>query len=352
MGRRPPGRALGRVPDGGRLHRRELDWSPYYLRTELKVKDDAVEIQIADSEELGQQGNQIHERALLHVGSLRRTIRTALRSDTEREPQQQAGLAGETRRREDLTRAMRNPPSPTGSVATQLLGEYHALVIGNDAYERLPRLRTAVADARAVASLLERDYGFEVTRLENADRKQIVSAMNAYRSRLDERDNLLIYYAGHGWYDEDAQRGYWLPTDAVQGDPTDWVSNATITDMLRAMPSRHVLVVADSCYSGTLTRGIRAKSQDRHLARLAERRSRTALTSGGLEPVEDGAGQHSVFATAFVSILRENDEILDAQSLFTAMRRPVMLDSDQTPEYSDIRRAGHDGGDFLFAPTR
>jgi hypothetical protein len=25
-----------------------------------------------------------------------------------------------------------------------------------------------------------------------------------------------------------------------------------------------------------------------------------------------------------------------------------MLNSDQTPEYSDIRKAGHDGGDFLF----
>jgi uncharacterized caspase-like protein len=122
--------------------------------------------------------------------------------------------------------------------------------------------------------------------------------------------------------------------------------------MLRAIPARHVLVVADSCYSGTLTRGIRAKSSDRHLARLAEKRSRTALTSGGIEPVEDGQGEHSVFALAFTDALRANDQILDGHSLFTSMRRPVMLEADQTPEYSDIRRAGHEGGDFLFAPRR
>jgi hypothetical protein len=30
------------------------------------------------------------------------------------------------------------------------------------------------------------------------------------------------------------------------------------------------------------------------------------------------------------------------------MRRPVMIASEQTPEYPDARRAGHDGGDFVF----
>jgi hypothetical protein len=27
-----------------------------------------------------------------------------------------------------------------------------------------------------------------------------------------------------------------------------------------------------------------------------------------------------------------------------------MLNSDQTPQYSDIRRAGHEGGEFIFVP--
>jgi len=73
------------------------------------------------------------------------------------------------------------------------------------------------------------------------------------------------------------------------------------------------------------------------------------LSSGGVEPVLDaGGGRHSVFAKAFLEALEENRDVLDGQGLFARIRRPVVLNSPQTPEYSDIRLAGHDGGDFLF----
>ena len=83
---------------------------------------------------------------------------------------------------------------------------------------------------------------------------------------------------------------------------------------------------------------------------MAGKKSRTALVSGGLEPVMDsGGGEHSVFAKAFLEALADNDGVLDGQALFARIKRPVILNSDQTPDYADIRRAGHDGGDFLFA---
>jgi hypothetical protein len=43
---------------------------------------------------------------------------------------------------------------------------------------------------------------------------------------------------------------------------------------------------------------------------------------------------------------------MDGIQLFTKMRRPVMVAADQTPQYSDVRQAGHDGGDFLFVRKR
>ena len=55
-----------------------------------------------------------------------------------------------------------------------------------------------------------------------------------------------------------------------------------------------------------------------------------------------------MFARAFLTALRENNDVMDGNALFNAIKRPVVLDTDQTPQYSDIRRAGHDGGDFLF----
>ena len=93
-------------------------------------------------------------------------------------------------------------------------GNYHALVIGIDEYKHLPKLETAVRDAKAVAQVLEKDYGFKVRLLVNPDRLGIIDAFDEYRETLGGKDNLLIYYAGHGWLDEDADRGYWLPGDA------------------------------------------------------------------------------------------------------------------------------------------
>lgn len=89
------------------------------------------------------------------------------------------------------------------------------------------------------------------------------------------------------------------------------------------------------------------------IARLALKRARTVLSSGGVEPVLDtGGGRHSIFAKAFLDALGQNDGIVDLTSLFSLIRRQVMLSADQTPQYSDIRYAGHDGGDFLFARGR
>jgi hypothetical protein len=231
------------------------------------------------------------------------------------------------------------------------LGEYHALIIGNNDYPDLPNLQTAVNDAKALSALLRDRYRYNVKTLLNATRSEILQALSHYRRILTDQDNLLIYYAGHGWLDEDADRGYWLPIDATQDDDIHWIANESITSKTRAMEAKHVMIIADSCYSGKLIRGIHVnQNTPNYLKRLATRRARVVLTSGGIEPVSDAGGRdnHSVFASALLRALEENDDILEGHELFSQVRRPVAVNSDQIPEYSDIRKAGHDGGDFLF----
>jgi hypothetical protein len=234
-------------------------------------------------------------------------------------------------------------------------GAYHALVIGNNDYRHLAKLQTAKSDASDVGRILQDHYGFKVQLLLDADRSQILLALNRLRSGLKPPDNLLIYYAGHGWLDKEGDEGYWLPIDAQLDNTVNWLSNSSITTMLRGMRAKHVLIVADSCYAGKLARGLHTvkKSPD-YLYRISNKRARSVLSSGGLEPVVDsgGAGHHSVFASAFIAALLENDSIMDGTQLFSHLRRPVMLNSDQTPEYSDLRKAGHDGGDFIFVRKR
>ncbi len=188
----------------------------------------------------------------------------------------------------------------------------------------------------------------------NANRYNTLKVLGGLRNTLTKKDNLLIYYAGHGVLDEASERGYWLPVDAEKDFKSNWISTAEITDALKALQSWHVLVVADSCYSGTLVRSAPVTFKnpiERNflIKRLHKKKSRTAITSGGLEPVADSGGDgHSVFAQAFLDILKNNDSIIETEDIFGRLRDKVILNADQTPEYSNVRKVGHNGGDFIF----
>jgi len=241
-------------------------------------------------------------------------------------------------------------------------GNYHALVIGNNEYRLLRRLQTAVNDAREVARILKAEYGFEVTLLLNASRYEILSALNSLRERLTDKHNLLIYYAGHGEIDKVNQRGYWLPVDAEPNSSANWIPNISLTDTLNAMSVRQLLVVADSCYAGTLTRsalgrlevGMSQEERNKVFATMAQRRSRLVMTSGGVEPVLDSAGgSHSVFAHALIELLRANVGVVPGQEVFRLLQVQVAakaqrLEVQQVPEYAPIKFGGHEGGDFFF----
>ena len=244
------------------------------------------------------------------------------------------------------------------------VGNFYALVIGNQHYKYLPSLDTSINDAKAVAKILKEKFGYKVTLLLDATRYQILSELNKFRKKLTEKDNLLIYYAGHGELDRVNLRGQWLPVDAEAGNTANWISNISVTDILNAMAARHILLVADSCYSGTLTRSsltdIEAgKTEEERLnwiKTLAKMRSRTALTSGGLAPVLDGGGgDHSVFAKAFLDSLAALDDISEGQKVYREVAARVAYVAsryqvEQVPQYAPIKYAGHEAGDYIFIP--
>ncbi|MEO8339633.1 MAG: caspase family protein [Nitrospirota bacterium] len=251
-------------------------------------------------------------------------------------------------------------------ITTTGFGQYHALVIGNDHYRQWAPLNTPIADATAVAALLKDRYGFQVTLLKDGTRKDILKALNELRKTLTERDQLLIYYAGHGFLEPSIDRGYWIPIEGDLQDNSEWIEFPAITDLLQLIPAKQVLVVADSCFAGKLTRsalghvGSEVADQSRQglLRELGNRKIRTALTSGGAKPVlDDGGAGHSVFATAFLKVLTDNATALETERLYWAVRAHVVqtaerLKFEQVPTYAPIHMAGHEGlGDFVFVPT-
>lgn len=244
-------------------------------------------------------------------------------------------------------------------------GNYHALIIGNQDYQHLPKLDTPINDASAIAKVLRDRYGFSNTMLFNANRYQLLSAINKLRANLTEKDNLLIYYAGHGTLEPLNMRGYWQPIDAEANNTANWISTFDITDMLNIMSAREVLVIADSCYSGAMTLSsipnlstrLSEEKRLQALKQISTKRSRTALTSGGLAPVldSDGDGRHSIFNKALISFLENSHGIIEGLRVYQSVGQKVSLDAsrlrfEQIPQYAAINNAGHEAGDFFFVP--
>lgn len=243
-------------------------------------------------------------------------------------------------------------PVPSGS---SRFGRYRALVIGSADYTYLPGVATADEDAEAVSHLLEARYGFEVTHLRNPSLSAVQGALDRFQRELSRDDNFLLYWAGHGTVSNELGRCYWIPVDAMGDDPTEGLSNEELATALREMKAKHVMVVADSCFTAGQRRGTGLAAEDAAARdRLARKRTRVVLSSGGLEPIQDGrGGRHSVFTGAFLASLAENGqngEVMDGTALFGAIRERV-TGASQTPEYADIRGADHGGGDFLFVPA-
>jgi hypothetical protein len=248
-------------------------------------------------------------------------------------------------------------PEPKEDIL-DIKGKYYAVIIGINNYKYLDSLQTAVNDAKEVGRVLKDSYGFETISLINqrATRGNIVSELNKLRRKLSSDDKLLIYYAGHGYFDENTKKAYWLPVDAERSDDTNWILAERITSNLKRIPAKHILVVSDSCYSGTLTRTAQVdlfskETRLNYINKILNKDARVLIASGGNEPVADsGGGGHSVFAEAFIKALKQVDKkVFLAEELFVGyIKESVAGKADQIPEYSLIKNSGHDGGDFIF----
>jgi TPR repeat protein len=240
---------------------------------------------------------------------------------------------------------------------------YHALVIGNSNYLHWRKLKTAANDAREVKELLQGRYGFDVKLLIDATRAEIGRALYEYEQTLTDSDRLLIYYAGHGGNKVfPPERAYWLGVDSDPDNPSTWIGAQDVSDDISQIHARHILLVADSCYSSVITHPtstIVAPASDERSVRIKwSRGARMVLTSGADEPVVDSTDPsqtHSLFAEEFLAVLRQNTILLSGQALAHEISGR-MADSaartgiKQSPTYSNLQDQQHMFGDFFFVP--
>ncbi len=270
------------------------------------------------------------------------------------------------RRGPDATGAADGYAAPGSGEAVRgaaALPDYRALVIGINKYdpadgEGWHPLDTARADAEAVAGILAGEYGFQVRTLLDgeASRAAILNALDELATAgTDGAD--LVYFAGHGAFDEKLNEGYWIPADARQringrDAKEDWLWNSTITRLIGASQARHVLVMSDACYSGALFRGdepLRAQGGQAWYERAIARPSRYLITSGGVEPVLDSGSGHSIFAQQAINYLQHAaPPVFSASDLGAALRERVAALTGQMVQMGPLPLGGHSGGEFVF----
>jgi hypothetical protein len=234
-----------------------------------------------------------------------------------------------------------------------ITGKFFALIIAVQNYkdQTINSLDYPLQDGENVANALTENYTFDkrdIIMLKDPDRKEIIKVFTDLRTKLTSNDNLVIFYAGHGIWDEGLRQGYWLPSNANATEPSEWLPNSTVRDYIRGIKSKHTLLLADACFSGGIFKTRDALPRpDMAVQKTYELPSKTAITSGAMKSVPD----KSVFIEYLVKKLKENKEkYLYAQRLYLQLKDPVINNSpnSQTPLHGVINEAGDEGGDFIF----
>jgi len=235
----------------------------------------------------------------------------------------------------------------------------YAVIFGTDNYEEWGDLTNPVNDSRTIGKELEENYGFKVEVIENASKREVLLKIREYakKSYLPE-DQLLIFFAGHGQFDELTKTGYLVTTDSKKRDEIKetYLSHSILRDVINNIPCEHVLLTMDACFGGTFDPVI-AKAGSRgeddyeltateFIKRKLRFKTRKFLTSGGKEYVPDGRpGAHSPFARKFLEALRNyggKDRILTLTEMATYMERLEILP--RSGEFGD----NEPGSDFVF----
>ncbi len=233
--------------------------------------------------------------------------------------------------------------------------KYYALIISVQDYasDDIKDLSEPQKDATRLVEVLQKQYTFEtsdVSILQDPTRSEIITSLDELSQTVRPQDNLLIFYAGHGYWDEKLEQGYWLPSDSEKGLRANWLSNSDIATYIRGIPSRHTLLITDACFGGSIfetdTRAaFSVEDAPKHIKNLYERPSRSALTSGAKEEVPD----KSVFMDYLIKGLQQNDQkFMTTQELYAYLRIPVTANAPNAPQYQAIRNTKHEGGEFIF----
>ncbi len=154
---------------------------------------------------------------------------------------------------------------PASSITLQR--NRYAVVIGVERYRQgLATVEFASHDARVMRDYLTKTLGFPEENVvmlvnEQAAKSDVEKYIERWLpNRVEADSTVLIYYSGHGAPNPITHESFLVPYD---GDPTfleiTGYSLKRLYDQLGKLPAQNVVVMLDSCFSGTGERSVIAK---------------------------------------------------------------------------------------------
>jgi hypothetical protein len=321
------------------------DYRPYLVPTPAK-KEEVKEEPVAMNNDKGRaKDKEVKKKEAKPVKETKNTSTSSVtkKEESKKEERSSAGIASEG----DMAELH------AADIDFSKGGKFYALLIGCSDYND-PAIADLgglpVQDAEALATCLKKNYTFDeqnVQVLKSPTRRELVIALDEMSKKVTPEDNVLIFYAGHGHYEDDNDIGYWLPKDAEVSNSANWLYNDQLVAAMRKIKSLHTLLISDACFSGSIfkNRSISLTGANDVIKKKYQLPSRKAITSGTLKTVPN----KSVFIKYLLDRLEKNkDKYYSSATLFQAIETPVGNNSTSLPQFGVIQNVGDEGGDFIF----
>ncbi len=211
----------------------------------------------------------------------------------------------------------------------------YALLFATDQYDNWGDLVNPIDDSEAIAKELEERYGFKVEIVKNGDQDMVFNSLRDYAKRsYKPQDQLFIFFAGHGVYDETFGEGFVVARDSRANDPgkNSYISHNRLRSNIDNINCEHIMLVMDVCFGGTFDPVLASSrnlyeemDNEEFIVKKLSTKTRKFLTSGGKEYVSDGIpGKHSPFTVRLLEALKSNggeDRLLTFSEVNLYMQR-------------------------------
>ncbi|RNC86715.1 MAG: caspase family protein [Winogradskyella sp.] len=222
----------------------------------------------------------------------------------------------------------------------------YALVLATNEYNKNQSdwsyLKNPINDAESISNILKLKYGFEVIKVYNKSQDEFLDTFDLLKQKINTSDKVIFFVAGHGHKDE-YNYGHLVfrDSESLNEDTRlkSYLSLGRVTQILDALPSKHVFSIFDICYGGNLELNeknlapenyVNTKFDngiDRFISDMNNYHSRVILASGADEVPDfwDDSRDHSPFADKLIKALEEEEKFISPGKIFSYVRGNATL---------------------------